>query len=179
MKVFIIHHLEPMWQDGYSNVGKTTFEELQERFVEFLAQNDFDHVILTRFEDWEADERDGYFYEFRRYVSAVHPYAYGWDKECMEGNEDRFCEGGNHSEYVLIDDWMIKLRGCDVTISGAFDGDHCIGVHPATKSVGGVTFWWIDDPLCPTGRWERASGLGWSRALGRALSMVPAPPMAI
>lgn len=40
------------------------------------------------------------------------------------------------------------------TCSGAFDGDHCIGAHPATRSDGA---WWIDDPICPTGRWELES----------------------
>jgi hypothetical protein len=43
------------------------------------------------------------------------------------------------------------------TCSGKFDGDHCIGGHPASQVVGGVVYWWIDDPICPAGRWERAS----------------------
>ena len=42
----------------------------------------------------------------------------------MLDNPDRFCEGGSHSEAVLIEDWM-QLSGEDVYISGAFDGE-CI-----------------------------------------------------
>lgn len=41
------------------------------------------------------------------------------------------------------------------TCSGWFDGDHAIAVHPMTKVVSGVEYWWINDPICPTGRWER------------------------
>ncbi len=40
------------------------------------------------------------------------------------------------------------------TCSGAFNGDHCIGIHPATRVVFGRRQHWIDDPICPTGRWE-------------------------
>lgn len=123
MKVLIIHHLEPMWEEGYNRIGRTTFEELQERFAQFLAENEFDRVILTRFEDYTAGPEDGYFEEFLQHVSEVRDYAYGWDKDCIEGNEERFCEGGTHSQYVLLDDWMLRLKGCDVTISGAFDGE--------------------------------------------------------
>jgi len=46
------------------------------------------------------------------------------------------------------------------TCSGSFDGDHAIGVHPRTKvDAAGVEWWWIDDPVCFTGRWERAAVL--------------------
>ena len=42
------------------------------------------------------------------------------------------------------------------TCSGAYDGDHCIGVHPDTKTdPDGTIWWWINDPICPSGRWER------------------------
>lgn len=43
------------------------------------------------------------------------------------------------------------------TCSGEFDGDHCIGVHPGVRTVDGEREHWIDDPICPTGRWERDS----------------------
>lgn len=40
------------------------------------------------------------------------------------------------------------------TCSGDFDGNHCIGIHPATRLVGGLRQRWIDDGICPNGRWE-------------------------
>jgi hypothetical protein len=38
--------------------------------------------------------------------------------------------------------------------SGAFNGDHCIGLHPNKRVVGGRRQRYIDDPICSTGRWE-------------------------
>lgn len=41
------------------------------------------------------------------------------------------------------------------TCSGTFDGDHCVGVHPGTRTnPEGTLEWYLDDPICPTGRWE-------------------------
>jgi hypothetical protein len=50
-------------------------------------------------------------------------------------------------------------RFSDATCSGEFDGDHAIGVHPAFRVVSGRRQRWIDDPICPTGRWEYESVL--------------------
>lgn len=62
----------------------------------------------------------------------------------LQGDSDQF---GNH------------------TCSGKFDGDHCIGIHPARRllpSKPGVAGGWqryIDDPICEEGRWEYESVL--------------------
>lgn len=40
------------------------------------------------------------------------------------------------------------------TCSGAFDGDHAIGVSPKSRIVAGKRQRWINDGICPTGRWE-------------------------
>lgn len=45
------------------------------------------------------------------------------------------------------------------TCSGTYEGDHAIGVHPNHRTVDGVREWWINDPICPSGRWERESVL--------------------
>lgn len=42
------------------------------------------------------------------------------------------------------------------TCSGKFDGDHAIGIHPAEDEDGN---WRIDDPICPTARYESPSVL--------------------
>jgi hypothetical protein len=47
---------------------------------------------------------------------------------------------------VLQGDSSVFTSGC----SGTFDGDHAIGIHPATDGLR----WWINDPICPDGRWE-------------------------
>lgn len=40
------------------------------------------------------------------------------------------------------------------TCSGKFDGDHCIGVSPKVRKIDGKLQHWIDDGICPGGRWE-------------------------
>lgn len=47
----------------------------------------------------------------------------------------------------------------NATCSGKFDGDHAVGWHPKHKLEGGVRWWWINDPICSTGRWEREATL--------------------
>jgi hypothetical protein len=125
MRVLILHHLEPMWRDGYKRCG-TTFERLQEKVVDFLQENVFDKIILTRFEDTDICTSEGYSFEFADKVNDVRDYGYGWPAEALEDAPDRFCLGGNHSEAVLIDDWMLPLKkAARVVIAGAFDGE-CI-----------------------------------------------------
>lgn len=124
MKVLILHHVEPMWAQALKRFD-TSFEALQEKILDFLAENVFDKIILTRFEDWKACPSEGYFPELLDKVSNVHEYAYGWEREELEAHPDLFCEGGTHSGAVLLADWMIPLKRADVTIAGAFDGE-CI-----------------------------------------------------
>jgi hypothetical protein len=120
MKVLIIHHLERIWENGYKKFG-TSFDELVEKFYEHLSHETYDLVILTRFEDFRLDDD---YWPIAQYVDRVETYAYGWEKQEMLDNPGIFCEGGSHSEAVLIEDWM-RLSGHDVYISGAFDGE-CI-----------------------------------------------------
>lgn len=46
-------------------------------------------------------------------------------------------------------------EGC----SAAFNGDHCIYIHPETSSRDGVIYWLIGDPICQDWRWEKESVL--------------------
>lgn len=49
--------------------------------------------------------------------------------------------------YLLIQGDSDRFPdGC----SGTFDGDHCIGNHPATNHTPEGDAWRIDDPICPT-----------------------------
>ena len=132
MKVLIIHHLEEMWERGYKNAG-TSFWDLEYKFGEYLRENKFDKVILTKFEttrDYFRNKAFGGNYKFYNdysnigsYINEVHEYAYGWSKEELENSPDMFVEGGNHSEVVLITDWIKDLRGHEVYLTGAFMGE--------------------------------------------------------
>jgi len=132
MKVLIIHHLEEMWQAGYKKFG-TDYESLQELFVEYLTENEFDHVILTRFEDWKLGDEH---YLIAPFINKVYDYAYAWDAECLENDPDNFVKGGDHSEAVLITDWIKNLRGHEVYLSGAFIGECLEDIQIALESQG-------------------------------------------
>lgn len=125
MRVLIIHHLEKMWESGYKKLG-TTFEEQAELVVRHLEDMEYDRVILTRFENHELGEEH---WEIAEYVDEVQVYAYGWERDMVEQDcfpsDQKWVDGGHHSEIVLIDEWMERLRGHEVSLCGAFDGE-CI-----------------------------------------------------
>jgi len=78
--------------------------------------------------------------------------------------ENRSGEGWSGVEDASDAGLYVILQGDsdqfgNATCSGAFDGDHCIGVHPARRTYVGVIQAWIDDPICPLGRWEALSVL--------------------
>ena len=80
MKVLIIHHLETMWESGLREHG-TSFEEQIELVAEHLEQVEYDWVILTRFEDWKLEPEH---YLIANFISEIHPYAYGWEKDSFD-----------------------------------------------------------------------------------------------
>lgn len=45
------------------------------------------------------------------------------------------------------------------TCSGAFDGDHCIGITPQSKVEEGERWFYIHDPVCDEGRWAKEAVL--------------------
>ncbi len=56
---------------------------------------------------------------------------------------------------------FVALQGdsdqfADATCSGAFDGDHCVGLHPGTYADG---TWPLADPICPARRPEQPATL--------------------
>lgn len=125
MSVLIMHHLEEIWDKALRNHG-TSFDQMVEKVAEHLEENDYSLVILTKFEGIQFDE--GHF-PIAHHINVVHEYAYGWEREQVEqyGWEEgvAYCDGGTHSEVVLLDEWMKHLPKEDVHIAGAFDGE-CI-----------------------------------------------------
>jgi hypothetical protein len=144
MKTLVIHHLEPMWQEGYRNQG-TDFETLCERIGEHISENDYDRIILTRFESFRLDEPEYDFLTEQNPYIECKEYGYGWvlesfideDEENIDDIRERIesgeiyelrfgsklADGGNHSEVVMIEDWMESIKSDEVFICGAFDGE--------------------------------------------------------
>jgi hypothetical protein len=145
MNVLIIHHLEPTWSDSYIKVGGITFAELCEKVAQHIHEKDYDKVILTQFESIELTESWPYG-PLIDLIDDKHEYGYGWELESFFFDDDELAAvkekidsgeivldkhgqkivlGGYHSQVVLIEDWMERLKGHDVSICGAFDGE-CI-----------------------------------------------------
>lgn len=134
MKTLIIHHLQKMWEPGYERFG-TSFDELAKKTLTHIKRAKYDRVILTQFEAWNPAEEhieSG----INNYVNQWEEYGYGWyldDEEIKESDgkfmkdkyNNKYVNGGHHSEVVWIAEWMEKLKGDSVSICGAFDGE-CI-----------------------------------------------------
>lgn len=139
MKVLIMHHVEPMWESSLSSIAGLTFDQYLENIADHVFVNDYDRVILTRFEDHKAEP--GIYWGLTDYISQVETYDYGWSLDMLEVSDledlepvgelykseygQLWCKGGNHSEIVWVADWMLELKHDDVYICGAFDGE-CI-----------------------------------------------------
>lgn len=132
MRTLIIHHLEPMWEAGYQKAG-TSFAELVQRFCAHIEDSEYDKVILTRFEDNRLQEPE--YDSLRHLIDQVEVYGYGWTQDQVdESNAHCFCDGGMHSDLVLLEDWM-RLDG-KVFISGAFDFECIEDLEIALEHLG-------------------------------------------
>ena len=123
MRVLIVHHLEEMWERGYQNQG-TSFEELADKLLVHLDEVDYDRVILTRFESHELGD-EHYLAGLNCVIDEVQVYGYGWEASMIPDFpvDQKWCDGGSHSEVVLIDRWIEELKGHEVYLCGAFDGE--------------------------------------------------------
>ena len=122
MKILILHHVESCWAKSMLSHAGLHYEVYLERVSEHLAENDYDRVLLNRFEGIELEPEH---YPIAEYINQVKEYGYGWEADMFGDETERYCEGGNHSNVVEIADWMHDLKGHDVNIAGAFDGE-CI-----------------------------------------------------
>lgn len=123
MKILIAHHVEEMWRHSLMKIGNVDLDDLIENIYQYCMDNDIDRIILNRFEDCELGSEH---YLFQNFNTVVNPYAYGWEQEMVLDDEHgEYAEGGGHSEYVRIEDWMYDLKGHEVSLCGCFDGE-CI-----------------------------------------------------
>ena len=137
MKTIIIHHLETMWTWGLKKAG-TSFEEVSHNVLLHLLDNEYDRVILTRFEDNRLEDAH-YEAGLGEFIDIVEDYAYGWEEGSIDGQLGTdWTEGGSHSEIVLLTEWMHELKtlGSAVDLCGAFDGECIEDMEIALSSLG-------------------------------------------
>lgn len=90
----------------------------------------------------------------------------GWDK---------LKDARRVGQYIVLQGLSAEFG--NHTCSGAFNGTHAIGIHPDTNGQG---LWRIDDPICPTSRYESESILRryaerFSRSVAFGVFTTPVP----
>lgn len=88
------------------------------------------------------------------------------------GFDNRSGRGWSHLVSALNAGQYVVLQGdsdrfSNATCSGAFNGNHAIGIHPASRVVNLRRQRWINDPICKAGRWEYESTI---RAYGQKIA---------
>ncbi len=115
MDILICHHVEPCWAETLSNYRGVDFFDYQKSLFKFAKKQNYDKIILTRFEEYKIklEERDEY--KLYRLVDEVENYGYGWDKYCVEDelkqyNDDLICFWRTLKNGVMVD-VILKLFG--------------------------------------------------------------------
>lgn len=170
-KILICHHLEPMWSESLLRY-KVNPDEFAQDVITHIKENNYDRIILTRFEDdrWSTYTSDDYYtweelkniLQFGNHKIDVEIYDYGWCVDMFLGDIDFpdetetvvfpqnlrdgsiIVEGGIHSEVVLVPDWIQNLQDCEISICGMFDNECIEDLEIALKSQA-ISFNRIED----------------------------------
>ena len=139
--ILIIHHLESMWDRSLLKLsGKGFFDWASELAEELSNGHSYSKIILTQFENFEPE--DGHFETgLEGFVNDWHDYAYGWEHVPI-GQEGDYTEGGSHSPFVYLPEWLKEFKGRDVKLCGAFDGECIEDMEIALKAVGASVERW-------------------------------------
>jgi len=127
-----------MWDSGLRMFHDTNFFEMLDNVIEHIDNSNYSKIIVTNFEaGFDLDDEQK---KLQRFFPEVYDYMYGWEREEVESWGDRiegkdFCDGGSHSEVVLIDEWMHNLEG-EIDICGAFDGECIEDLEIALQGAG-------------------------------------------
>lgn len=157
MKVIIIHHVEPMWSEGLKSM-RVNIQDYLDDIMEHLKESNYDRVILTRFEKMSIDsfreDNDWFWRDYARFMDhelnccyEVEEYGYGWDRAMFDLDDsdelpvtlrhgEVICEGGDHSEVVVVDTWMQELLESEVHIAGCFDTECIEDLEIALSHIG-------------------------------------------
>ena len=135
--VLIIHHVEPIWKNGF----KMEEDEYIEAIVNHVSENEYDKVIITSFEG-------DYYPELKRISDSLEDWTYGWEDpeeqpawyEICKIDPNDIIRASGH-EFTYVYPWIKELVGCEVTLMGGAQyeclADLCDSLHhlsiPYTK----------------------------------------------
>lgn len=169
-KCLVMHHFESEWNPSLAKFD-TSFDKLNEQFLDYLENNNFEKIIITSFYHFEP-QYEHYdiisFCENNNIEFEFINYGYGWyrdpdrhDEDIDEENQEFplsqegikwiRSEREHHDEnYVLIiDDFHYELKNYDVTLTGAFEGECVLDMEAVFNSIG-VNYEKIDELVVGT-----------------------------
>lgn len=133
MSCLIIHHIESQWSRVMKQRGRDFYEYL-EHLHDYLQHTNFHKVFLTRMEDTRFEECH-YQAGVDRYISGVIEYGYGWEGDGDLESMSDFVQGGTHSQFVWVPEWLRKLPQ-KIHLCGCFDGECIEDMEIALTSCG-------------------------------------------
>lgn len=119
----------------------------------FQPSPDKVHSMVARSEETDPNNPGWSLPDARLAASRL---GFGFTNRTGDG-WDTLIELSDQGHYILCQGDSDQFGS--ETCSGAFDGDHCIGIHPDHKVVNGVRFRKIHDPICGSSRYARESVL--------------------
>lgn len=173
MAVLLAHHLEEYWDESLRNYN-TSFDEEIEKVCDFIKHSgvEVNKIIVTSFENNEWD--DGHFPLISLAESLNIPIeheVYGYamtrildDEESMKrypkekenitwcyGERDYHDREGNEQDVLDIEDWIKELRGNDVVLIGAFEGE-CLNDMETILNNQEISYHKVDELCVGTGQ---------------------------
>lgn len=160
----IIHHFDSMFDEGLQKLGKS-LESMSEELIDFMIENkdNIDKVILTTFEDHILTEPEQFrisemAYELNMNFEHI-TYAYGWSRDVIDEDCENYPEserdikwiqatrGYSSDDDVLeIEEWHRELKGKNVVLTGAFDGECLNDLNTVLNFTGSNVNYY--KPLC-------------------------------
>lgn len=120
MKILILHHIEPMWENSFRHWPEDYFLLIGEH----LEEEHYDKVILTTLEYtggydaikhlWDTEEEWSYAWE----DPAKYPEWYSGSNIDME---DMIPASGH--EFAYLYPWIKELSGNDIHLAGGGEGE--------------------------------------------------------
>lgn len=136
-KILFAHHHEPYWEEGLNKYG-TSFEKEHLAIIDHIlfSGENYDKVITTSFKDISPEGIDllievcnhkSIEFEHQCYGYGMIRDEHSIDTYPIEELNDTWCFGNRNydtEEDVLdIHDWMKDLKGSEVNLVGAFEGE--------------------------------------------------------